>query len=626
MCGFVVFIGKNGRAPEPSVVARMTATLVHRGPDDSGFWNDDSVAIGFRRLAIIDLSPKGHQPMVSCDGAHVIAFNGEIFNYVELRDELRALGHRFASATDTEVLLAAWREWGDACVDRLEGMFAFVIWDRNRREAFGARDRFGVKPLYFHDGADAVIFASEIKAIHASGECAPRPNWPVLARYLVEGHLDDSPATSFVGIEQIPPSHAFHAAPAGGVRQYQYFHLPTILLEEAADGPEMVAGLLETAVRMRMRSDVPLGVSLSGGLDSTAIICAMARHRRQCNDASPLLAFNYNDSEFDESPYVSETLKQTGAKLVPWEGRVRDLWENMSRVLHFHDEPIHSLNALITFDLMRMAREHGVIVLLNGHGADEVLAGYSSYFLDYWAGLALSRKHGEAWRQIQQFSGAVGTSAPGLMGQVVQRLAFGMLAHVPGYQLAARVARRTALRRNRWFAPDLTAKLSTRRARTAIRLDTVQRNAIMASPLPLYLRIEDRNSMAHSVEARVPFLDHRLVSYSMTLPLTSRIRGPWNKHMLREATRGRIPEVVRTRADKMGFPTPGSRWFAQELYEPLRDLLGSQAARQRGLYRPDNMLDDLDAARGHAVPEHNLLFRAANVEVWLSMIANRSTP
>jgi asparagine synthase (glutamine-hydrolysing) len=558
--------------------------------------------------------------MASHDGAHVIAFNGEIFNYVELRTELCALGHQFASSSDTEVLLNAWRQWGDDCVDRLDGMFAFVIWDRQKRELFGARDRFGIKPLYVYHGDDVVILASEIKAIQASGQYTARANWPVIKRYLVDGEFDESRSTCFDGIDPIEPAHSFRVGTSGRLKSRRYFTLPTELLDQAADGPHAIGEMLETAVQTRMRSDVPLGVCLSGGIDSTAIICAMARHRRATNDSSPLLAFNYNAAQYDEAPYLSETVRQTGAKLVSWEGKPGDLWNTFSRVLHFHDEPVHSMNVMVGFELMRLAREHGVLVILNGQGADETLGGYSSYFQDYWATLLGDGQVRDTWREINGFAGAFSKNPALLAMSVARTVALNAAGNVPGYALAARAWRHAS--RNHWFSSDVTR--TKRGAKAPMRLQDTQRVAVDTSPLPLYLRIEDRNSMAHGVEARVPFLEHRLVSYALRLPLQSRINGPWNKHALREAVRGRIPEVVRTRVDKLGFPTPSGHWFARELHEPLRDLLSSRAARERGLYKTDNMLRALNTARGSEVVDHEPLFRAANVEMWLAMMDARA--
>src|SRR5437016_7269964 len=308
MCGLVVMLGLGGRQADAAVLSQMARSIAHRGPDDSGLYLHQQVGFGFRRLAILDLSPTGHQPMCSEDGELVIVFNGEIYNYIELREELRAAGHCFRSTSDTEVLLAAYREWGPECLGRLNGMWAFVIHDRRRGVLFGARDRFGVKPLFVHHGKDAWLLASEAKAILASGLYARETNWQVSADFLLHGKLDETPATFFAGIEQVPPGCAFELRLDGRWRQCPYRSLSAIESEPTTDVEEAVAELLEDAVRIRLRSDVPVGVCLSGGLDSTAIICAMARNREggatAAGQTAPLLAFCYHESAFDERAFI----------------------------------------------------------------------------------------------------------------------------------------------------------------------------------------------------------------------------------------------------------------------------------------------------------------------------------
>lgn len=623
MCGFVFVYGRHGRVPQPAMIERMTASLAHRGPDDSGFWYSGTVAMGFRRLAIIDTTAAGHQPMVSPDGETVLVFNGEIYNYVELRDELRSHGHHFHSTCDSEVLLAAWRQWREGAVDRFIGMFAFAIWDRKRGEVFGARDRCGIKPLFVYHGADVTILASEIKAILASGLYTHGENWQSIARYLVSGELDDGPATCFEGIEQIQAAHTFRIGVAGAVRQRRYFDWPTQVLERADDAPRVIAEWFEESVRLQTRSDVPIGVCLSGGVDSTAILCAIARHRRATGDASPLLAFSYNAPEYDESRYVAETIRETGATLVPMDTTVRATWANLPRVLHFHDEPLHSMTALVGFQLMGLARQHGALVILNGQGADETLAGYSNYHMSHWVTLVLQGRTPQAVREINGYTAACGASSTRIAMQILRIVMFRAVQFVPGYARATQIARDAALRDNPWFTRELTSKIPHRDAVPSLHLDAVQRLAVTSSPLPLYLRIEDRNSMSHGVEMRVPFLDHRLAAYALSLPMEWRMRGPWNKYALREAMRGKMPESVRARQDKMGFPTPAAKWFGGELYEPVRALLDSRAARTRGLFQTNHLLRELDSGRGTTVANHIMLFRAANVETWLTMLADR---
>jgi asparagine synthase (glutamine-hydrolysing) len=625
MCGFVLVVGRDGYVPSARMIERMTSAIAHRGPDDAGFWSEDNVAMGFRRLAIVDTTAGGHQPMVSADGNHVLVFNGEIFNYVELREELRALGHRFRSASDSEVLLAAWRQWGEGAIDRLVGMFAFAIWDRKQRRVFGARDQFGIKPLFVFETANAIILASEIKAIHASGLGGYDENWPVIANYLLTGRLDDTEATCFAGVEHILAGHLFRIDGDGRITRRRYHTWPSDLMASADDAPTAIADMLEESVRLRTRADVPIGVCLSGGLDSTAIACAIARHRQAIGDQSPLLAFNYNSNDFDESEYIAATIRQTGATLVPLKLDIRAAWSSLQRVIHFHDEPLHSMNALVGFELMRLARRTGTYVVLNGQGSDETLAGYSSYHQAHWVTQMLDGDVTSALDDIRDYADAFGTSPGRHTRDVLRTIAFAGVGRLPGYQLMRRWARRMRARSNPWFSSALLAHHTKSDASHDVRLDAEQRRAVASAPLPLYLRIEDRNSMAHGVEVRVPFLDPRLVRYALSLPIRARMRGRWNKLALRDGLRGRIPDAVQARVDKMGFPVPAARWFAGELYEPLRALIDSASARGRGIFRNDALLAELDAARGKQLAVDAPFFRMANVESWLSMLSERRT-
>lgn len=616
MCGIVVTLGIAGRNAEATVLTRMAQSLAHRGPDDTGIYLDHQVGFGFRRLSILDLSPTGHQPMVSEDGQFVIVFNGEIYNYIELRDELRAAGFTFRSTGDTEVLLAAYRHWGPGCVSRLNGMWAFVIHDRRRGVLFGARDRFGVKPLFLHQGKDCWLFASEIKAILASGLYRRATNWEVAAAFLLEGKLDESPATFYAGIEQVPPGSAFELRLDGHWRQWRYWTLPAAEPEPPKDVEGALAELLEDAVRIRLRSDVPVGVCLSGGLDSTAIICAMARQRPN-REAPPLLAFCYHEPAFDERAFVSDTLAQTGALLRRLSLTPAAMWESVAEVLWFQDEPIISGAAIAAFHLMKLAKADGVKVILNGQGSDEALAGYPSYFQDYWYSLLRSARVSHAWREIAAFAAANGTSPGRLFLHALGRLFYHQLRRARPYRRL--VCRRTLRRhmQNNWFMPALREHLvSPDDGYEEPDLNTVLRHSMERARLPHYLRLEDRNSMAHGVEARLPFLDYRLVSLAFRLPANRKMDGVWNKVLLRRSQRGRIPESVRTRVEKMGFPTSLHEWVNGALAGSLRDILGSRAARERGIYNVEAMFGAL--GNGHrGEPAAALqLFHAAEFELW----------
>lgn len=572
MCGLVAVIDKSGQQVDPGWLEKMADVIRHRGPDDSGYWSRDGVGLAFRRLSIQDLSPCGHQPMSTGDERYTIVFNGEIYNFVELRAELQALGHQFVSHGDTEVLLKSYLQWGEACLQRLNGMWAFVIHDRQTGQVFGSRDRLGIKPLYRHEGERYLLLASEIKSILASGQLKPEANLGRVAGFLLNGSLDQDCSTFFAGIEQVPPGYAFRIQ-RGRYQQWPYWQIDTAPQPGLADAPERFAALFEDAIALQLRSDVPVGVNLSGGLDSTSILCAAARRRAANGDQSPLLAFCYMSPEFDESRYIDATLAQTGARLVPLETSPQRIWQDFDKLLDFHDEPFHSMTAVIGYQLMQLAADNGVKVLLNGQGADEVLGGYPSYFRDYWYTLARAGQLGKAWSEIAAYAAAQGQAAMPLFGALLKHLLQSTLHENPFYRQLAMARRRRAYRSNDWLDPQLVDMCPLDLAARKLTLQHILKQSVIREPLPLYLRVEDRNSMACSIEARVPFLDHRLVEFGFVLPADWKLKGPWNKYVLREAMRNRIPEIVRSRVDKMGFPTSAASWLATELYSPARDLL-----------------------------------------------------
>ncbi len=602
----------------------MTQSLVHRGPDDSGRYLDGSVGLGFRRLAILDLSPAGHQPMESEDGQCVLVFNGEIFNYVELRQELIEAGYRFHSTGDSEVLLNAYRHWGRDCLSRFNGMWAFVVYDRRRRCLFGSRDRFGVKPLYLYRNAEQVVLASEIKGIRASGCYRGGVNWAVASRFLLEGHLDDHGESFYEGINPIAAGSAFELDLDGRWTSWRYWELTRHLGAEP-DGPASVfADLFEDAVRIRMRSDVPVGVCLSGGLDSTSILCAASRQQAEHlqGRSGPLQAFCYMAKEFDESKYIQDTLDLTGAQLQELQTGPHELWRSLERMLWFHDEPVHTLTAVVGYQLMELVARTGVRVVLNGQGADETIGGYSSYFMDYWCELIRRGRWSDAQSQIRAYAAVHGGKPLGMLKDTLARLLATSLYQVPLYRVTSEWRYRRTIRNHAWFSKDLTSSFPlAARGRVNRSLDEALKESVTGSPLPLYLRIEDRNSMAHSIEARLPFMDYRLVSFLFRLGPEWKIRGPWNKFVLREAMRGRIPESVRARPDKMGFPTDGRRWFAHDLYEPVADLLASRVVKERGIYHVPSMVRDLERHRRGEVDMYEGLFHVAEFELIAALSA-----
>ena len=623
MCGFAGMVGFNGLPADKQAVDRMTASLLHRGPDEGGFYASGSVGLGFRRLAILDLTPTAHQPMISENGQLILVFNGAIYNYIELRQELQSLGHGFRSTGDTEVLLHAYQQWGPDCLQRLNGMWAFLIYDRQNGRVFGSRDRFGVKPFFYYRTDRYALFASEIKALRASGLYQGEVNWKVASKFLLQGELNDDEERFFTDIHQLPPGTAFELDIEGHWKQWRFWSLSAIPSMDCTDPVRSFGELFEDSVRLRMRSDQPVGVTLSGGLDSTSITCLLAKLRggSERERTTALHAFSFIAKEFDESAYIDETLAQTQATLHRFQEGPHDLWDKMATVLRFQDEPVHSLNAIVGFDLMRLAAAHGIRVVLGGQGADEVLAGYSSYFPDYWEMLIRQGRLGDAWNEIQLHTSAHGGSAWKRFLSSLQKVGLTACHRIPAYRAFSIRKHQRKAQSNAWFSPELCRYFEKEVPEPMdLSLNGILQHSVENSPLPLYLRIEDRNSMAHSVETRLPFLDHRLVSLVFNMAAHWRLRGPWNKFVLREAMRERIPESVRTRVDKMGFPVPDCKWFTHDLYEPMQDLLATQAVRERGIYNVRAIARDLQRHRTGHVDVARGLFNVAQFETLANLL------
>ena len=619
MCGFIVVLTLRGAGPTPEHFARRTDLLSHRGPDGRGTIIEAPIALGFRRLAIFDLTTAADQPMNSSDGRHVIVFNGAIYNYLELRAELVALGHCFRSTSDTEVLLNAYRQWGTECLPRLNGMWAFAIWDRQEQKLFAARDRFGVKPMYVMRDEHSVSIASEIKALrfgkHSTNDCAVEK----VADFILGDALDVSDETFFREIHRVPAGSAFSVDRFGKTASHAYWSLAhaAAAIDLPTDPTASFSQIFDDAVKLRLRSDVKVGVFLSGGLDSTSIMCAMARRRAEMGQtASTLLAFSFGAPEYDESAQIAATIAQTGAELVQYAPKPRDLWDRLARHLWHQDEPVHSMTSLVIDGLAQLARQRGVTVLLNGQGADEVLAGYGSYFVDYWSELMRTGVLTRLWREVGAHRHVHGRESLPLFMAALNDTGMRLAGKLPFYSTLWAGAKRRRAAANSWLQEELRASWQPRRKAAPKSLNEALRFSVERANLPLYERIEDRNAMAHGIETRLPFLDYRLVQLAFRLGAEWKLRGGETKHILREAMRGRIPESVRVARRKIGFSIPADRWFREELYEPMNDLLSSRALRETGWWCVPEIRRDLERHRKGELQIGSQLFDVAQVAIW----------
>jgi len=623
MCGFVGCLSLDGSPVDVAQVEHMNGMLKHRGPDSTGLWHDNRVAFAFQRLSIMDLSEASNQPMSSGDGRYKIVFNGEIYNFKELRSELQALGYQFHTTGDTEVLLTAYIAWGKDCLPKLNGMWSFLIYDTVSGDLFGSRDRFGVKPLFIYRCKEQIQFASEIKAIRASNHYRGDVNWNVAAEFLLKQRLDFDHRTFFTGIEKISPGSAFCIDAHGRMQTWSYWELPTEGNRATQHVFEEYYAIFADAIRLRMRSDVPLGVFLSGGVDSTSIVCEMARQQDLLGVSERIRAFSFIHEEFDESPYIQDTLAQVNAQHELCGTEPAPLWNAVSTVLWYQDEPLPSINSVIGFELAKLAAQSRTKVVLNGQGADETAAGYASYFVSYWHSLLSDFMLGKMWKEIGQFSAAFGGSQTALLIEVFKSAMGAQFRRSRLYRMKAGRRQYERCLANDWFERDFKLSLECRDAPyTDMSLDAQLRNAITIEPLPLYLRAEDRNSMAHGVESRLPFLDFRLVSFLFSIDYKVKMNGPWNKHIQRVAMSNRIPSSVCGRTQKMGFPVPIRTWFAGPLYEVALQILSEPRTKERGIYNIHKIQADLRAHREGHIDVGTKLFNMLQFELWMRTLVD----
>ncbi|TFY99676.1 asparagine synthase (glutamine-hydrolyzing) [Ramlibacter rhizophilus] len=567
MCGFVALFAPTGSF-NADLVIRMRDRLTHRGPDGAGLaikpCGPLSVGLGHRRLSILDLSDAAAQPMTSSDGTATIVFNGEIYNFIELRDELSREGVAFRTHSDTEVLLAAYRHWGTDCLSHLNGMFAFAIWDEARQELFVARDRFGEKPL-FHarlpGGGHA--FASEMKALFAHPALAPEVNQKELERFTLGQYLEDTEDTLFAGVQRLAPASALVIDHHGVVARRWRYWIPDYTRvngpRSMREASEQFLHLFQESIRKRLRSDVPVGTSLSGGLDSSMIVCVLADMRLKGTQ------FHQNSfsARFDEDPTLSEG---DYIDLVAQRAQVQAhavspdpvaLMEE-SRRLHWHqEEPFLSASIYLQWCVARLAREHRTTVLLDGQGADELLAGYQFYFPSHQLDLVDQGRWLQlAWTTFRFTSGLRRAS----LQYADSRRRFNERVALDRQQLQA--ARRSP--------PGVSAgpySIGVPPAQPGMRLRRQIAEALQYNSLPMLLRYADRNAMAFGREGRLPFLDYDLVDWCISLPDSALIQGGWQKYVLRRSGDGILPKQVQWRADKVGYAAPLDVWLRGPLKE-----------------------------------------------------------
>jgi asparagine synthase (glutamine-hydrolysing) len=626
MCGIagILEFGRDARA-NAAALREMCRVITHRGPDDEGFYTDGVAGIGMRRLSIVDVKG-GHQPLSNEDGTLWIVFNGEIYNHLALREQLIALGHRYVTHSDTETVIHLFEEYGPDCVQHLRGMFAFAIWNRNTKTLFIARDRLGIKPLYYRLTAERLLFGSEIKVLFAHGGTRPEFNRATLPEYLAFGYLSGE-ETFYAGIQKLMPGHTMTIGPEGKADIRQYWDLDASKPHQSRDEQYYVQSyreLLEGAVQSHLMSDVPLGVFLSGGVDSSAVAALMTKIRRE-----PVETFSvgYTEQTYSELPFartVSEHIHSRHHEVFVSE---QDFFGALPHLIWHEDEPIAWPSSISLYFVARLARER-VTVVLTGEGADETLAGYTRYAFTL-KNAALDR----AYRSVipgflrRGLRNSVATSS--LLGATMRRKlehtflakdgnswdsfyfdnffsAFGGAEQVGllTEAFAREAAPSTAYKNVLGYWERSSGEMLQRLLYTDIKTYLVE-----------LLMKQDNMSMAASIESRVPFLDHVLVEFASRIPSEVQIQGLAGKRILKKAVEDLLPHEILYRP-KLGFPTPWSGWLAGPRLETIRAMLLEPRSLDRGYFRRESIERLFEEHKAKHRDNYDRIWRLLNLEVW----------
>jgi len=625
MCGIngIAFSSRSGRRVDPSLLARMRDVITHRGPDDEGIFIDGAVGLGHRRLSIVDVAG-GHQPMTNEDGSVHITYNGEIYNHADYREQLEARGHVYKTHCDTETILHLYEEHGASCVQHLRGMFAFAIWDQRRQQLFIARDRLGVKPLYYSHGDDgSLYFGSEIKALLAANALKPELNFAALPDYLAN-HATSGEETLFSGIKRLLPGHTLTWRD-GRVEISRYWDVSFAKSEQTdRSDQDYIAEwseLFRKAVRLRLMADVPLGMFLSGGIDSSAIAAVMSTMVSE-----PIKTFSvaFKEREANELEYarlVAEAYKTDHHEVVV---RPEDFFAALPKLVWHEDEPLAHPSSVALYFVSQLAAKH-VKVVLTGEGSDELLAGYARYRKTIY-NLALGeRYHGAMPVGIRNL---IRNRIDGLPvgSKVRQKLVRTFLSLQPDIESIYfdNFAVFSRSRQERLLTPNTRARSGAVDPYAGVRSLLEQTDAkspldrLLYADIKTYLHEllmkQDQMSMAASIESRVPFLDHKLVEFTSSLPERLKLRGWTTKYVLRQSMKGLLPETILSRP-KMGFPVPIGKWFREQYHSMVDEYMLSKRSMERGLFDEEfvrGIVKRHDAGEDHS----ERLWSLVNLEMW----------
>jgi len=601
MCGICGIINFDDKPVEESKLLSMMRAMKHRGPDDEGTFIDNNIGFGFVRLSIIDLSSNGHQPMADLSGQYTIVLNGEIYNYIELKQELVSKGYSFRSNSDTEVLLYSYIEWGEDCLNRLNGMFAFAIYSKKDRSVFLVRDRFGVKPIYYYQDNNTFVFCSEIPPILKVYNQKNEQNNQAIYDFLVYNRTDQSDTTFFKNINKLPHSHLIKIK-GNKAEQIKWYALKEKLSQPSII-PEQYYEMLSSSIQLRLRSDVPVGVCLSGGIDSSTITSILQK-KFQLNDIHTFSAVYGQGERGDETEYINE-YKGILKNMHYTYPTAESLFSDQNALIKAHAEPFPTTAIYAQYKVMKLA--HGnVKVLLDGQGADEQLAGYHYFFGYYFKELLEQFRWLKLMSEIKDYL-INHKSTYGLKSLGYLYLPFGIGSNIK--------------EKNSAIHPQFKQQVGSSSENVNSLIYSNSLNDVLINhfeyKLEHLLKWEDRNSMWFSIESRVPFLDYRLVEATLSQRSDIIINKGTTKALLRDAVKGIVPEKIRTRKDKIGFQTPEDHWFRNDFYkEFIFDIINSNSFKDR------NIIDYKQADslyRKHLNNEINIskdIWKWINLELW----------
>lgn len=604
MCGISGIFNFNGTPVKEQELFSMNEAIRHRGPDGNGQFTENNVGIASNRLAILDLREIANMPLYDKEGRYVIVFNGEIYNYIEVREELIKKGHVFHTGGDTEVVMNAYKEYGEDCLHKLNGMWAFAIWDKHEKTLFCSRDRFGIKPFYYYRDKERVVFASEIKQILRCG-VNKSVNDEIIYDYLVFNFIDHTENTFYKYINKLQAGHKL-TIKNGEMKVVRWYHLPTDnIISDTKSLYSDFYNLFYDSVRLHLRSDVEVGSCLSGGLDSSAIVCVMHDLLKLVGkeDIQKTYTAVYDDPLIDERPYVEEVIKQTGASKNYLFPDATGFRADIDKMTYHQDEPYTGATVYAQWSVFKKIHETGIKVVLDGQGSDEILLGYFSFFPFH-----LKRNILNPFRFISEFAGGVNTS----------NLGWNKFAQNFIYFNTGSVRYRHVLKNSRQFVNEGFISSQNRRDlfNEMIATSSLQANRlsnVWNISIPSLLRYEDRNSMAFSVESRIPFLDYRLVEFIFSIPLNKLIHKGWTKHVLRESLKGKIPEDIRMRKGKLAFSVPQKQWL-NEMSDYVIDTFSND-------FRAGKYIDAkkmIDAVKSGNFND-KVVYRAFSLEKWMKV-------